>query len=76
MHQMAHLNMIRNWVGQCTSKDFYELCDRYGILVWDEFFQANAPEVLVLAAADLRKPNWERKAMTGGCGGRRLRNSR
>ncbi len=41
LHQMAHLNMIRNWVGQSTSEDFYELCDKYGILVWDEFFQPN-----------------------------------
>jgi hypothetical protein len=41
MHQLAHLNMIRNWVGQSTDEDFYELCDKYGILVWDEFFQAN-----------------------------------
>jgi beta-galactosidase/beta-glucuronidase len=41
MHQLANLNMIRNWVGQSTSEDFYELCDKYGILVWDEFFQPN-----------------------------------
>jgi Exo-beta-D-glucosaminidase Ig-fold domain/Glycosyl hydrolases family 2/Glycosyl hydrolases family 2, sugar binding domain/Glycosyl hydrolases family 2, TIM barrel domain len=41
MHQMANLNMIRNWVGQSTGEDFYELCDKYGILVWDEFFQPN-----------------------------------
>jgi hypothetical protein len=41
MHQLAHLNMIRNWVGQSTDEDFYELCDKYGILVWDEFFQPN-----------------------------------
>lgn len=39
MHQIANLNMIRNWVGQSTSEDFYELCDKYGLLVWDEFFQ-------------------------------------
>ena len=39
LHQLAHLNLIRNWVGQSTSEDFYELCDKYGILVWDEFFQ-------------------------------------
>ncbi|WP_433985216.1 hypothetical protein RBB78_06505 [Tunturiibacter empetritectus] len=38
MHQIANMNMIRNWVGQSTSEDFYELCDKYGILVWDEFF--------------------------------------
>jgi len=41
MHQLANLNMIRNWVGQSTSEDFYEMCDKYGILLWDEFFQPN-----------------------------------
>ena len=41
MHQMANMNLIRNWVGQSTGEDFYELCDKYGILLWDEFFQAN-----------------------------------
>ena len=41
MHKLANLNMIRNWVGQSTSEDFYELCDKYGILLWDEFFQPN-----------------------------------
>jgi hypothetical protein len=41
MHQIAYLNTIRNWVGQSTSEDFYDLCDKYGILIWDEFFQPN-----------------------------------
>ncbi len=41
MHQIANMNLIRNWVGQSTGEDFYELCDKYGILVWDEFFQPN-----------------------------------
>lgn len=41
MHKLAGLNMIRNWVGQSTSEEFFELCDKYGILVWDEFFQPN-----------------------------------
>ena len=41
MHQLANMNMIRNWVGQSTSEEFFELCDKYGILVWDEFFQPN-----------------------------------
>ena len=41
MHQIANLDMIRNWVGQSTGEDFYDLCDRYGILLWDEFFQPN-----------------------------------
>jgi hypothetical protein len=41
MHQVANLNLIRNWVGQSTSEDFYELCDKYGLMLWDEFFQPN-----------------------------------
>jgi beta-mannosidase len=41
MHRDAHLNLVRNWVGQSTSEDLYQLCDKYGILVWDEFFQPN-----------------------------------
>lgn len=41
LHKLANLNLIRNWVGQSTSEDFYELCDKYGIMVWDEFFQPN-----------------------------------
>ncbi len=41
MHHLANMNLIRNWVGQSTGEDFYELCDKYGILLWDEFFQPN-----------------------------------
>ena len=41
MHQIANCTMIRNWVGQSTSSDFYDLCDKYGIMLWDEFFQPN-----------------------------------
>ncbi len=41
LHQLANMNLIRNWVGQSTSEDFYELADKYGILLWDEFFQPN-----------------------------------
>ncbi len=39
LHQLANFNMIRNWGGQSTSDDLYDLCDRYGIMVWDECFQ-------------------------------------
>ena len=41
MHQQANYNMIRNWVGQSTGADLYDLCDKYGIMLWDEFFQPN-----------------------------------
>ncbi|HXI70055.1 MAG TPA: glycoside hydrolase family 2 TIM barrel-domain containing protein, partial [Verrucomicrobiae bacterium] len=38
MEHDAHLNMIRNWAGQSTSETFYDLCDQYGILVWNDFW--------------------------------------
>ena len=41
LHRDANYNIIRNWVGQSTSEEFFAACDRYGIMVWDEFFEAN-----------------------------------
>ncbi len=41
LHALANLNIIRNWVGQSTNPDFYDLADKYGMLLWDEFFQPN-----------------------------------
>src|SRR6202789_3549663 len=41
MHALANLNIIRNWVGQSTSPDFYDMADKYGILLWDVFFKPN-----------------------------------
>jgi hypothetical protein len=41
MHQIANYNILRNWVGQSTGQDFYDMCDKYGMLLWDEFFQPN-----------------------------------
>lgn len=41
MHALANLNLVRNWVGQSTEPEFYEMADKYGILLWDEFFQPN-----------------------------------
>lgn len=41
MHRDANLNMIRNWVGMVGRNEFYEACDRYGVLIWDDFWIAN-----------------------------------
>jgi beta-galactosidase/beta-glucuronidase len=41
MHRDMHLNMIRNWVGMVGRDEFYDACDRNGILVWDDFWLAN-----------------------------------
>lgn len=41
LHKEANFNMIRNWVGQTGHEAFYEACDKYGILIWDDFWLAN-----------------------------------
>ncbi|HEY4289948.1 MAG TPA: discoidin domain-containing protein [Puia sp.] len=38
LHKEMNFNMIRNWIGSTTDEDFYEACDKYGIMVWDDFW--------------------------------------
>ncbi|MGE5644998.1 MAG: glycosyl hydrolase 2 galactose-binding domain-containing protein [Acidobacteriota bacterium] len=40
-HRDMNFTMIRNWVGQIGDDEFYEACDRYGIVVWQDFWLAN-----------------------------------
>ena len=40
-HREMHCNMIRNWVGQTGDEEFYEACDRHGVMVWQDFWLAN-----------------------------------
>lgn len=37
LHKEMNFNMIRNWLGSTTDDEFYQYCDRYGIMVWDDF---------------------------------------
>jgi hypothetical protein len=60
LHQQAHLNIIRNWVGQNTEETFYELADEYGMMVWNDFWEstqdynaeAEDPQLFLANAAD------------------------
>ena len=38
LHQVANLNIIRNWVGQNTEETFFQLADEYGMMVWNDFW--------------------------------------
>ncbi|MDW5290977.1 glycosyl hydrolase 2 galactose-binding domain-containing protein [Formosa sp. PL04] len=41
LQKEANFNMIRNWLGMTNHEAFYEACDKYGILVFDDFWLAN-----------------------------------
>jgi hypothetical protein len=41
LHAEENYTMIRNWVGMTNNKAFYEAADKYGILIWDDFWLAN-----------------------------------
>ena len=40
-HADMHFTMIRNWVGMTGDEEFWEACDRYGVMVWQDFWLAN-----------------------------------
>lgn len=40
-HARMNFTMIRDWVGMTDNKAFYEACDKYGIMIWQDFWLAN-----------------------------------
>ena len=38
LHKEMNYNMIRLWTGCVTDDDFYDYCDKYGIMVWNDFW--------------------------------------
>ncbi|HZD49962.1 MAG TPA: LamG-like jellyroll fold domain-containing protein [Silvibacterium sp.] len=61
LNRDAHLDIIRNWVGQSTEDTFYDLADEYGMLVWNDFWEstqnynieAEDPDLFLKNAADV-----------------------
>jgi hypothetical protein len=61
MHRDAHLNIIRNWLGQNTEEVFYDLADEYGLLVLNDFWlstqdfqlEAQDPQLFLANARDV-----------------------
>lgn len=45
LHHEMNYNMIRNWLGSTTDDEFYEACDKYGIMVWDDFWINSNPNL-------------------------------
>ena len=40
-HAKMNFTMIRDWVGMTDNKAFYDACDKYGIMIWQDFWLAN-----------------------------------
>lgn len=40
LHKEAHLNIVRNWMGNNSEPEFYDLADEYGMMVLNDFWQS------------------------------------
>ncbi len=40
-HKEMNFNMIRNWTGETTDEEFYAACDKYGLMIFDDFWLNN-----------------------------------
>jgi hypothetical protein len=76
LHREANMTMIRNWVGMTHHPAFYDACDKYGILIWDDFWLANPvdgpdptdPALFLENAADKISRNRHHAALALYCG--------
>lgn len=42
LHREGNFNMIRDWGGMSMSDELAAACDKYGILLWEDFWQFNS----------------------------------
>jgi len=76
LHQLANVNVIRNWVGQNTEPVFYDLADEYGLMVWNDFWEstedynaeAEDPTLWLANAADTVKRYRNHPSIVMWCG--------
>jgi hypothetical protein len=76
LHAEENYTMIRNWVGMTNHRAFYEAADKYGILIWDDFWLANPVDgpnpdnetMFLDNAADKIKKNRHHAALALYCG--------
>lgn len=47
LHKEMNFTAVRNWVGQTAHQEFYDACDKYGILIWDDFWMSSGGIELV-----------------------------
>ena len=40
-HADMNFTMLRNWVGMIGDEELYDACDKYGIMIWQDFWLAN-----------------------------------
>ena len=88
--QAAHVNTVRVWGGGLIEKEiFYDLCDRLGILVWQDFCQSSSggfadfpskdPDYLTLLEQTARSAVRQKRnhvCLTYWCGGNELTDDR
>jgi hypothetical protein len=76
LHQLANVNIIRNWVGQNAEPAFYDLADKYGLMVWNDFWEstqdynaeAQDPELWLANAEDTIKRYRNHPSIVMWCG--------
>ena len=58
MEKDMNFNILRNCLGNVSKEDFFDLCDRYGLMVWEEFGinHETTPVNIAMFMANARRP--------------------